>query len=152
MIIGQTLFFRDLGNLKRHPKLQVRYDKWLQGIVAEHGSVSESGVAIDAERKSCSCCPSPVKYLVNIRLGWAPTETRPATPLSRADPTYTDAHGNTSGAFLDLATPTPTRPFTPAAEGAHLPKYFTADLAPSYLKILKNDWPYSSKQAGPRRI
>ncbi|KAG9004612.1 hypothetical protein FRB94_002221 [Tulasnella sp. JGI-2019a] len=113
---------RDLGNLKRHPTMQIRYDKWMEGIKAENGG-------------------SIVNYLVNVKLRWAPTETRPATPNSHANPTYTDAQGRTISATLGLPTPPPTRPFTPTDTAP--PEYFTANISPRYFKILKNDWPYS---------
>ncbi|KAG8904455.1 hypothetical protein FRB99_001715 [Tulasnella sp. 403] len=110
----------DLGNLKRHPVMQQRYDAWINEQVKVYGSI--------------------VKYLVNVRLGWGPTETRPATPESHANPTYTDPSGRTTGPTLDLPTPPPTRPFTPSG---FEPQYFTADIPEKYVKILKNDWPYS---------
>ncbi|KAG8874168.1 hypothetical protein FRB98_008619 [Tulasnella sp. 332] len=116
----------DLGNLKRHPDMQMRYDLWTEGIKVENGG-------------------SMVNYLVNVRLRWAPTETRPATPNSHANPTYTDEQGRTTSATLGVPMPpTPTRPFTPTNNvDAPIPEYFTADIAPQYVKILKNDWPYS---------
>jgi len=104
--------------------MQRRYDKWLaEQIVVQYGSA--------------------VNYLVNVRLGWGPTATRPATPSAHANPTYTDVDGNTSGASLGLPTPPPTRPFTPMSDSLSAPSWFTADIPADYVKILRNDWPYS---------
>ncbi|KIO33003.1 hypothetical protein M407DRAFT_18160 [Tulasnella calospora MUT 4182] len=110
----------DLGNLKRHPAMQIRYDKWIAETAAVHGTI--------------------IAYLVNVRLGWGPTETRPATPASHANPTYTDVEGHTDSKTLGLPTPPSTRPLTPSLNP---PEYFTADIDPKFVKILPNDWPYS---------
>ncbi|CAE6409340.1 unnamed protein product [Rhizoctonia solani] len=106
----------DLAALKRHPALQKRYDTWIQQVKMTHGSV--------------------VNYLVNIRLGWGPTASRPASPGSHTEPTYAD-----NGSTLDPPDIASVRPLTPSANNGK--KWFTADIAEPLVKILLNDWPYS---------
>ncbi|CAE6469676.1 unnamed protein product [Rhizoctonia solani] len=106
----------DLAALKRHPALQKRYDTWIQQVKMTHGSV--------------------VNYLVNIRLGWGPTASRPASPGSHTEPTYAD-----DGSTLDPPDIASVRPLTPSANDGK--KWFTADIAEPLVKILLNDWPYS---------
>ncbi|EUC55428.1 phosphopantothenoylcysteine decarboxylase [Rhizoctonia solani AG-3 Rhs1AP] len=105
----------DLAALKRHPALQKRYDTWIQQVKMIHGSV--------------------VNYLVNIRLGWGPTASRPASPGSHTEPTYAD------DGSLDPPESAPVRPLTPSTNNGK--KWFTADIAEPLVKILPNDWPYS---------
>ncbi|CAE7208439.1 unnamed protein product [Rhizoctonia solani] len=106
----------DLAALKRHPALQKRYDTWIQQVKMVHGSV--------------------VNYLVNVRLGWGPTGSRPASPGSHTEPTYAD-----DGSSLDPPDSAPVRPLTPSANNGK--KWFTADIAEPLVKVLPNDWPYS---------
>ncbi|KAJ1302175.1 hypothetical protein OPQ81_001003 [Rhizoctonia solani] len=106
----------DLAALKRHPALQKRYDQWIQQVKLVHGSV--------------------VNYLVNARLGWGPTASRPASPGSHTEPTYAD-----DGSDLDPVDSASVRPLTPSANGGK--KWFTADIAEPLVKVLPNDWPYS---------
>ncbi|CAE6366995.1 hypothetical protein BN14_06091 [Rhizoctonia solani AG-1 IB] len=106
----------DLAALKRHPALQQRYDKWIHQVKIVHGSV--------------------VNYLVNIRLGWGPTASRPASPGSRTEPTYAD-----DASSLEPPESASVRPLTPSTNNGRM--WFTADIAEPLVKILPNDWPYS---------
>ncbi|KAB5589471.1 hypothetical protein CTheo_7084 [Ceratobasidium theobromae] len=106
----------DLAALKRHPALQKRYDTWIQQARAVHGSV--------------------VNYLVNARLQWGPTVSRPASPGSHTEPTFAQEPST-----LDPSDVIPVRPLTPAATNTKM--WFTADIKESLVKILPNDWPYS---------
>ncbi|KAG8928552.1 hypothetical protein FRC02_006736 [Tulasnella sp. 418] len=105
--------------------MQIRYDTWIEGIKAQHGSI--------------------VNYLVNIRLGWQDRSVSPSDglPINEGAP---DQKYITTDA-CPLPTPPPTRPFTPSysinGDESSIPKYFTSTLPSFYVKILPNDWPYS---------
>jgi len=73
-----------------------------------------------------------LNYLVDVRLGWGPTDISPSCHPPEVQAVTP----------LDLGLPTPplTRPITPYPDQ---PPYFTASCHPSLVKILLNDWPYA---------
>lgn len=99
-----------------------------------HGSVGELKIECYGNI-DCMYCPL-VNYLVNARLGWGPTASRPASPGSHTEPTYAD-----DGSSLDPPESASVRPLTPSANNGR--KWFTADIAEPLVKVLPNDWPYS---------
>ncbi|KAF8349499.1 hypothetical protein F5887DRAFT_946476 [Amanita rubescens] len=105
----------DLGLLKRDKKLQARYIKFNDEVIKpKFGSISN--------------------YLLNHRLQWGKPDT-----LSLLSPDYApniDFHyGNNHDNVLSMKG---TPPLPPDA-----PRFFTADISPEYLSVIRNDWPYS---------
>lgn len=66
--------------------------------------------------------PNTVDYLLNYRLQWGKPDRLSLLP-SKLDCVETEAE--------------------PLPEDAPLPDYFTADIHPSLVSIIQNDWPYS---------
>jgi len=107
----------DLGLLKRDKKLQERYERWSEGIIAEYGSKEN--------------------YLLTYRLRWGEPDALTKLPSRLFSPTVTTLKGNIGSRNISvLASGLP--PIPPDTK-----PYFTADIHSQLVSIIMNDWPYS---------
>ena len=72
-------------------------------------------------------------YLVNYRLQWGNPDT--LSLLSSDYDPNTKFHDDVNGSIPPMKGLPPLPP--------DAPKYFTADIAPEYVSVILNDWPYS---------
>ncbi|TFY83877.1 hypothetical protein EWM64_g130 [Hericium alpestre] len=114
----------DLGLLKRDRMLQRRYNEWAKGIKVGYGSM--------------------VNYLLSYRLQWGKPD-KLSKLKSRLDLTpfmkSTSVENESLGGHSDGEITTPTGQLPPIPAGTK--NYFTADISPSLVSIIQNDWPYS---------
>lgn len=139
MILG-LIEFSDLAALKRHPALQKRYDAWIGQVKEAHGSVGKPSTQHICYYVRILILPT-VNFLVNIRLGWGPTPSRPISPSQHTEPTFASTNPNVGANGLEPPQSVVVRPLTPSTRGDK--EWFTADIGDALVKILPNDWPYS---------